>query len=98
MVFIPTAPHRWKRDNAQNKLLLTSYNVKKVVVKDMDFIIKSFIISDEEIYIDEKLNCRIERAAQKRVVIDYQILPYSVDGYYINRYIVLVTCKKGRYD
>lgn len=92
MVFIPIMAH--SHNNLNNSLILRTKN-KKVVVKGMDFTVKTGIL--DNIY---SLDDKIKDLANGRDIIDYQILPYktSTYGMYIEEYLVIVTCKKRQYD
>lgn len=89
MVFVPIVPHVQHDDRDSNILLLCK--TKKVVVKDMDFIIRTGYI--ESMY---NLEDEIKKLANGREVIDYQVMPYSTSTYgtYVEKYLVIVTCKK----
>ena len=98
MVFIPIVPHPPRKDNSNENLLLLLNKTKKVVVKDMDFVVRGGTISDSDLWIYNKLPDEIESIADGRKVIDYQVMPYRIDGYHVEDFLVLVTCEKCRWD
>ena len=96
-MFIPIVPHSSGSRHSENMLLLFN-TTKKVVVKDMDFVVKGDTIKATELWIGENLAKKIKKIAGSREIIDYQILPYECDSGFMEQFIVLVTCKKCIWD
>lgn len=101
MVFIPIVQNHYyeQQKQKQKQQCILFSNTKKVVVEGMDFIVRSTWINDNDIsYWTDKLTEKINSLAGDREVIDYQLIPRRVDSGRVDEYLLIVTCKKGRYD
>lgn len=103
MAFFPIIipPHRGSSasgyDDVKNNLLLTSNN-KRMVVYGMDFVVRTCTVDASKLRYGSNLTEEIKKLADEREVVDYQILPYRIDGSRMDEYMLVLTCKKTWYD